>query len=141
MLIREFQMDDLPAVRTLFERELGYPLSCGALEQTLLQMQAEGRCAIFVAEEARQVVGFIGLQSSLAFEVPGRVLRILALAVAREQQHLGIGGRLLAQAEQYARTQQATLLLVNSGLARGGAHLFYEKHAFYKKGYSFCKKL
>lgn len=141
MLIREFQMDDLPAIRALLEQELGYPLSCAALKQKLLQMQAEGHYQIFVAEQAQQVIGFIGLQSCLAFEVPGRVLRILALAVAREQQRLGIGSRLLAQAEQYARTQQATLLHVNSGLARSDAHRFYDKHDFYKKGYSFCKKL
>ena len=68
-------------------------------------------------------------------------MRVIALAVSRDFQNQGVGSALIRKAEEYGRENRASVMLVNSGLKRIRAHGFYEKHSFYKKGYSFCKRL
>ena len=68
-------------------------------------------------------------------------MRIIALAVAHHSQGQGIGSALIQEAEKYANENNITTILVNSGLKRTEAHRFYEKQSFYKKGYSFCKRI
>ena len=41
---------------------------------------------IYVAVEDKQVVGFIGLHFGLAFEISGKLMRIIALAVSYKYQ-------------------------------------------------------
>ena len=40
-------------------------------------------------------------------------------------------------AEEYGKMKEVTSVVLNSGLSREGAHQFYEKQGFHKKGYSF----
>ncbi|MDV4150180.1 GNAT family N-acetyltransferase [Clostridium sp. AL.422] len=138
--IKPFDQNDMLGICTLIRLELGYNVSIEDFQNRIMQMQKEGNYFIFVALENNQVVGFIGIQISLAFEIPGRIMRIIALAVSEKYQKKGIGRRLIQEAEEYGKTKQVTTILLNSGLSRKGAHQFYEKQGFYKKGYSFCKK-
>ncbi len=138
--IRALAPRDIPAVCGLFRRELGYDIAPAELEAKLRQMDQEQNYRSFVAELDGNCAGFLGLERCLAFEIPGWVVRIIALAVSREFQGQGVGGKLLEQAETWAAENGASLLLVNSGLARSQAHRFYENHGYTKKGYSFCKQ-
>lgn len=105
-----------------------------------MQMNRAGNYMVFVAADCEKVIGFIGLQTGLAFEYDGKVMRIIALAVAHDFQNQGIGGALIQRAEEYAEEVNVSVIAVNSGLKRTRAHRFYERHSFYKKGYSFFKK-
>ena len=96
---------------------------------------------IYVAVEDKQVVVFIGLHFGLAFEISGKLMRIIALAVSYKYQKMGVGKNLIKYNEKYAKNHNVSVITLNSGITRLGAHDFYEKQEFYKKGYSFLKKI
>lgn len=141
MTIRTFAWPDLPEVCALIQKELGYPVVEEELKDRLLQMEKEKNYQTLVALDGERVVGFIGLQSSLAFEVSGRIVRILVLAVKESEQQKGIGKQLVQKAEEYAQKERATAIFLNSGFQRTGAHQFYERQGYRKKGYNFYKVL
>lgn len=139
MKIRAFCEEDIADVCRLIRRELGYDVSCEALKARVSQMQHDGNYRILIATDNAQIIGFAGLQICLAFEVSGKIMRVIALAVDRAYQRTGVGSALMQEAEAYATEHGVTAIFVNSGLRRIEAHRFYEKQSFYKKGYSFCK--
>ena len=141
MEIRGFRNEDILGVCCLINSELGYDVSCEDLTARILQMQKDKNYVILTAAHEEKVVGFIGLQICLAFEIEGKAMRIIALAVARHSQGQGIGSALIQEAEKYANENNISIISVNSGLKRTEAHRFYEKQSFYKKGYSFCKRI
>lgn len=141
MEIRGFRNEDILGVCCLINSELGYDVSCEDLKAKILQMQKDKNYVILTAAHEEKVVGFIGLQICLAFEIEGKAMRIIALAVARHSQGQGIGSALIQEAEKYANENNISIISVNSGLKRTEAHRFYEKQSFYKKGYSFCKRI
>lgn len=141
MEIRAFCNEDISGVCNLINSELGYDVSCEDLKARIMQMQEDKNYTIFTAVEDKKIIGFVGLQMCLAFEIKGKVMRIIALAVAHDFQRNGIGRALIQEAEKYANENDISIILVNSGLKRTEAHQFYEKQSFYKKGYSFCRRL
>ena len=141
MEIRGFRNEDILGVCCLINSELGYDVSCEDLKARILQMQKDKNYVILTAAHEEKVVGFIGLQICLTFEIEGKAMRIIALAVARHSQGQGIGSALIQEAEKYANENNISIISVNSGLKRTEAHRFYEKQSFYKKGYSFCKRI
>lgn len=48
---------------------------------------------------------------------------------------MGVGKNLIKYSEKYAKNHNVSV--ITSGITRLGAHAFYEKQGFYKKGYSF----
>ena len=141
MIIRKYTIHDTKEIQNIFKNSLGYEVSFDDLKQRINDMLSSGYYEILVAEDDEITVGFIGLQKSLCFENPGIVLRIIALGILNEYQGKGIGTELIKAAEKYAKENNISVLLVNSGLKRLQAHNFYEKNMFSKKGYSFVKKL
>jgi len=141
MIIRKYTTHDTNEIQNIFKLSLGYDVSLTDLKQRINDMLSSGYYEILVAEDNSLIVGFIGLQKSLCFEDPGIVLRIIALGVSNKYQGKGIGTKLIDGAEEYAKENNISVLLVNSGLKRLQAHNFYEKNLFNKKGYSFVKKL
>ena len=87
---------------------------------------------IYVAVEDKQVVVFIGLHFGLAFEISGKLMRIIALAVSYKYQKMGVGKNLISIMKNMKKSYYV-LITLNSGITRLGAHAFYEKQGFYKK--------
>ena len=141
MKIRKYQSKDFVKVHAFIQTELGYLVSKIKLRTRIKQMCKQKEYCIFVALEHHQIVGFIGVHIHLVFENPGKVMRIIALAVSQKHQKSGIGANLVAKVEQYAKKKKISILIVNSGIKRTGAHQFYQKQGFFQKGYSFCKKI
>lgn len=141
MFIRRFHITDIGQVCELLNTELGKQISVDDLSVTVADMLNSDDYAIFVAEKNESIVGFIGVHFGLAFEIKGKVMRIIALAVKESCQHQGIGTELLKVAEKCAAESGACVIGVNSGLQRINAHSFYEKQKFSKKGYSFTKNI
>lgn len=141
MIISEYKDKYLPGIYELLKNELGKNVSVETLEKRIDKMVTDDNYKIFVAEINNEAVGFIGVHLGLAFEIDGKVMRIIALAVKEEYQNNGIGTALVKTAEEYAQNNGVAVIGVNSGLQRAVAHKFYEKQGFYKKGYSFIKTL
>lgn len=94
---------------------------------------------IFVACDGDDVVGFIGCVTYLAFELDNEGMKIIALAVSKEYRGKGIGSKLIKTAEDRAKINDIGVILVNSGLQREKAHIFYENKGYRKKSYGFIK--
>ncbi len=142
MKIREYSENDLNGVCDLIKNELGYRVvKLDELADRITQMQNTGGYKIIVAEENESIIGFIGCHLGLAFEISGNVMRIIALAVKTDLQGKGVGAKLVAAAEKFAKENAVTVIGVNSGMKRALAHKFYEKQGFFRKGYSFTKKI
>lgn len=141
MIISNCKRENISGVYELLKNELGKNVSVETLENRIDKMLRDSNYKIFVAEADNETVGFVGLHLGLAFEIDGKVMRIIALAVKEEYQNKGIGTALVKAAEEYAKDNGVTVIGVNSGLQRLPAHSFYEKQGFYKKGYSFIKPL
>ncbi len=142
MTIREYAENDFNGVCDLIKNELGYQdINSEELAERLRQMQNAGGYKIIVAEENDSIIGFVGCHLGLAFEISGKVMRIIALAVKSDLQGKGVGARLVAAAELFAQENGVTVIGVNSGVKREHAHRFYEKQGFSRKGYSFTKKI
>ena len=141
MEVREFVQKDLQEICGLIRNELGYPVSISDLADRIAQMQDDGNYRILVACVDESIVGFIGFYLGLAFEIAGRVMCIIALAVSERHQGCGIGTALVQRAENLGKSHQATAILVSSGISRSAAHTFYERQGFKKKGYSFIKQV
>lgn len=141
MKIRTFHDEDILGICDLINSELGYDVSYEDLKIRISQMQEDKNYIIFTAVANETIIGFIGLQIGLAFEITGKIMRIIALAVSGSSQRKGIGSALIQEAEKYASENNVSIIQVNSGLKRIEAHQFYEKQSFYKKGYSFFKRI
>ncbi len=141
MAVRAFMSDDITGINELLNNELGKEVSADELNATVSDMLSDENYRIFVAELEDEIVGFIGVHFGLAFEISGKVMRIIALAVKEKNQNSGIGTMLVGKAEECAKENGASVIGVNSGLQRLTAHSFYEKQGFLKTGYSFIKTL
>ncbi|MFR2768807.1 GNAT family N-acetyltransferase [Thomasclavelia ramosa] len=73
-------------MHSLLKCELGYDVSCEKLVNRIENMCKDENYCIYVAVEDKQVVGFIGLHFGLAFEISGKLMRIIALAVSYKYQ-------------------------------------------------------
>ena len=85
--------------------------------------------------------GSWGAVTFLAFEIEGEAAKVIALAVSGEYRRRGIGAGLLHAVETKCREAGISVILVNSGLPRTGAHAFYEAQGYRKKSYGFTKSI
>lgn len=142
VLIETAGAEDCMDIGNLIITELGYAeLDLEGLKATLRQMLEDGNYATYVAKAQGKAVGFMGICKNLTFEMSGEVVRVTALAVDRNYQRMGIGAKLLEQAEKYDRENNINYITLTSGMHRTGAHLFYERSGFEKKGFNFKKHL
>ena len=88
-----------------------------------------------------KVIGFIGTCRFITFNIEGEYLQIIALAVCKEYQNIGIGTKLLDKVEQLARNENIAIIGLTSSLHREIAHAFYEHKGYHKHGFKFQKTL
>ncbi len=141
MIYRKYESKDISDVRDILENDLGYNCELDKLTSRIEEMIKRGNYQIFVSCDNDKVVGFIGCVSYLAFELENEGMKIIALAVSKEYQRKGIGTALLKTAEKWAKENNIEVVLLNSGLQREDAHVFYESQGYFKKSYGFIKRI
>ena len=141
MIIREMEAKDVMGVVSLIRNELGYDDISSDVYDRVIRIYNAENYVTFIAEEDGAVIGFVGIMRGLAFELDGEYVRIIALAVSRGYQSLGVGSKLEARVEQYATETGANSIVISSGLNRNRAHVFYGNKGYEKKGYSFIKRM
>lgn len=108
---------------------LGYPAEVEVMRARVGAVLGSAGDLLLVAEAAGGVVGWLqarvsrALQSAPAVEITGLVVEA---AVRRR----GVGRRLIAEAERWAREHGAEALVVRSNLRRTESHLFYPALGF-----------
>src|SRR5437763_4838463 len=96
--VRRAEMSDATALADLMT-QLGYTTRTSEMEMRMEAIRADKNYATFVAVKAGKVCGMIGTFSCYSYEHNNPGGRILALIVAEEVRGHGIGGLLIAAAE------------------------------------------
>ncbi|MGA7922032.1 MAG: GNAT family N-acetyltransferase [Candidatus Acidiferrales bacterium] len=140
--IRPAQPSDCARIADL-AGQLSYPSTPEEIANRLAGMNGSPDHAVFVAElEGGQIAGWIGVFIYRIVEAEARV-EISGLVVDEKFRSQGIGERLLARAEEWAREHGRKAIGLRSNVTRDRAHAFYERngYAHYKTQRAFRKTL
>ena len=131
--IRAARPDDVERLLACYEWLFAPPGSRPAQWDERRAMVAMGQAigshdaAVIVAEDGRDLVGFLTAYQDLHSVRYGYRAWVEDLAVDPERRSEGIGKALLDAAKAWARERGATHLELDSGDARLDAHRFYER--------------
>ena len=129
VIIRGAVADDAPALARL-AGELGYPSTAEEIRARFVALGSEH--AVFVATEDDAVIGWIHMSAVLSVVSDPRA-QIRALVVAETHRGGGIGARLVAAGESWARARGLGEIHVYTNVTRERTHRFYERLGFVLK--------
>ena len=130
--IRRYHVGDEAGIWQLNTQMLGYPFAYEETAAKLALLAENPEHCILIAQVAGEVVGYIHGADYEVLYMPS-YKNILALAVAKDYQHQGIGRTLLQGIEQWARTTGAAGVRLVSGEERTEAHEFYAACGYQRK--------
>ncbi|MDQ0352989.1 GNAT superfamily N-acetyltransferase [Alkalibacillus filiformis] len=141
-MILDAKHEDLQSLAYLMG-ELGYPTTTDEMNHRMMKINASDDYRTLVYEQDGKVVGMTGLIRGFHYENNNNYIRIVALVVDSGERRSGIGKALLDAAEQWAKEQKASKLVLNSGNRddREDAHHFYTSQGYEAKATGFYKKL
>lgn len=140
--IRAPESRDYPRMAELAS-QLGYKSSSEEIARRFGAMRESADSVVFVAETAHgEVAGWIGVFVYRCLEAEARA-ELSGIVVDEKKRSLGIGGRLLERAEEWARGKGCAAIGARSNAIRDRAHQFYIRLGYehYKTQKSFHKKL
>jgi len=110
--------------------ELGYPAEDEAIRQRLRAILESGNDKVFVAlDSSGAVAGWLQAHASHALESGFRV-EIVGLIVSSRTRRTGVGRELVAEAERWAGSLGAQVVVVRSNVQRNESHSFYPALGF-----------
>lgn len=126
--------------------ELGHPLEPGRVVRKLQAVRGSSVDRIWVAEFPEEVradalAGLLSFHAIPMLHTPGSLGRITALVVHPRMRGKGVGRRLVAVAEAFARERGCERLELTSAAHRREAHLFYEKLGYAPRPVRFTKEI
>jgi len=129
--------------------ELGHPLEAARVVEKLAALRGSSLDRVWVAEfppdvppdGRRGLAGLLSFHAFPMFHTPGNLGRITALVVHPGLRGKGIGRRLVAVAERFARDCGCERLELTSGAHRHDAHRFYTTLGFSPRPVRFVKDL
>ncbi len=137
--VRSLQVEDAAPVAVLLT-QLGYPTTGVEARERIAFALKEPRTTTLVACDGNEVVGLVAARFERAIEKSDPFVHILLLVVHEKSRGLGIGKRLMAEIDQWARTHGAAMLMLTSGNARAEAHAFYRGLGYEGNGVRFVKR-
>jgi GNAT superfamily N-acetyltransferase len=139
--IRRMRRGDAARIAEL-SGQLGYPVTVSAIVERMKRLKPASQQAVFVAEMAGDVVGWMHVTASRLLEVEQRA-EVNGLVVDETVRSQGAGRLLMEEAERWAKQHGCKSMSVRSNVIREQAHRFYERHGYehYKTQKAFRKKL
>lgn len=139
-IIRPMRLDDAEAVASLCG-ELGYPTNAADVGERFALLSARPDC-LLVAEDDRQVLGWIHVQPALVLEAEPWA-EVAGLVVTESARGLGVGHALLDAGERWASEHGFETVRLRSNVVRTAAHGFYRHRGYevFKKQLNFRKPL
>ncbi|UXI68113.1 GNAT family N-acetyltransferase [Tahibacter amnicola] len=133
MMIRTATPDDAEGLAPLLG-ELGYPSDPSSVALRMTRLRQDLRAVVLVAETAGNLVGVATahVRDSLNHDEPAAQLTLLV--VDSRVRGSGVGQALVSAGMDWARTQGARRLTVNTAVHREAAHRFYENRGFTLSG-------
>jgi len=121
--------------------ELGYPTAPEQVPARLERLSSDARAVVIVAEESGRVIGLATAHTHSSIHVDGEVAWITSLVVGSARRKHGVGRRLVAALEAWARSRGCVRLSVTTALHRHEAHAFYERLGFEFTGRRYTRPL
>lgn len=139
--IRRARLRDAEQIAEL-SGQLGYPASRAEIAQRMKEIRSASQHAIFVAENARKVTGWLHVSVTPLLEVVLRA-EVNGLVVDENHRSVGAGAQLLDAAERWAMKKGCKSMSVRSNVIRERAHAFYVRQGYehYKTQKAFRKNL
>ncbi len=141
MPVRRAQDPDVERLAVLCE-QLGYSVTVDAVRARLARLAANPEHAVFVAEDAGRVTGWVHVFARELLE-SARHAEIGGLVVDAEVRGTGTGRQLMVAAEDWARAHECRYVSLRSNVIRTGAHEFYKRlgYEITKQSLTFRKTL
>ena len=140
-MIREASVSDYNDICKICTEDLGYDCEPDLVKVRLENLD-KSREIVFVIDVDGKAVGYVHAEkyNTLYFE---SIVNIQGLAVAKRYQKNGYGKALMEAVESWARDNNISLVRLNSGITRTGAHEFYRKLGYdnEKEQIRFMKKV
>ena len=121
--------------------EMGYPCDIDEAVERIDAIAGNDRQALVVARREGAVCGLIAIDFMYYLPLGTTTCRVTALVVSPTAQGLGIGRRLLKDAERRARSGGAARIELTSGSQRTEAHAFYRACGYSDGTVRFIKRL
>ncbi|CEM61985.1 GNAT family N-acetyltransferase [Treponema phagedenis] len=141
MTIRECTVSDAEPIFFLNRDELGYDFYLEGTKENIEKILQRDTDKIFVAEDEGKIVGYVHANNyELLFSAPMK--NIMSIAVSPKHRGKGIGRKLLAAIEDWAKKTGAHGIRLVSSSSRTDAHRFYQSCGYEKTKEQFnLKKL
>ena len=141
IMIKEIEDKDYLNVLSIGNNELACKNSIEDVVTHYRRVKDDERYKTFVALLDREAVGFIS--SVWSYEIGREVgfMHIVGLAVKAEMQNKGIGTKLIQYIENYAIEKGISSIILNTGVQRTYAHVFYKSKGYDNRSWCFSKKL
>lgn len=136
--VRAAVAEDADALAPLLA-ELGYPATPADVVARLARLAGEPQAVAFVACRGSQVRGLVTAHAHTALNRDEPAVQLTLLVVASAARGSGAGRALVAAVQDWAQTQGARRLAVNTASHRSGAHAFYEKLGFAQTGRRYAR--
>lgn len=107
----------------------------------LATLEGEGDAVLVAADSGGEVLGMVALHREPALHHPAPACLITALVTASRARRRGVGRRLLAAAEEWARERGCSRIVVTSAERRTDAHEFYPRCGYPCTGRRFGRLL
>lgn len=111
--------------------ELGYPTTTDAMTRGLTALLANTRHYVAVAASDGRLLGWMHVENRVSLGGDRAELRGLVVDPAARRR--GVGRRLVAVAEQWARSRELASLIVRSNVVRDQSHPFYESLGYSRR--------
>jgi GNAT superfamily N-acetyltransferase len=140
VVVRRGRITDAQRVAEL-SGQLGYPATKQEIVERMKRLVPASQHALFVAERAGSVIGWVSVTASRLIELERRA-ELNGLVVDEAARSEGAGRLLLEAAENWARRAGCRSMSVRSNVKRERAHEFYEKNGYghYKTQKAFQKR-
>lgn len=139
-VLRPARPSDAPEIARL-SGDLGYEATPESAARRLARILDDPAHHVIVAELGGEVVGLASLLRAWTIHRDEVSVRLSTLVVDRGHRRRGIGERLVAAAEDWARARGARSLHLTSGNHRPDAHRFYARLGYSGDGMRFRKDL
>ena len=126
--IREAVPADAEIIAGISRDEMGYPCSTDIVRQRLEELDKR-REVVFTAEADGEVIGYIHVEEYKVLYCE-TMANYLGVAVSSRYRRMGAGTALIKAAEDWALSRGITMMRLNSGSTRTGAHEFYRSMGY-----------
>ncbi|KAA9006296.1 GNAT family N-acetyltransferase [Paenibacillus spiritus] len=140
--IRKCRSCDLEAVTSLV-KSCGYPTTLGVMKERMEASEKDDHHGTLVALLDGRTAGMVSLTRVGSYYMQRDMAEITAIVVSEEHRGEGLGRRLMAAAEEWARARGCAQIFLRSGnrVEKAPAHAFYRHLGFEQNGYRFSKSV